>query len=90
MPVIGIIENMSGFICPHCGKTTDIFKTGGGIRMAKDMGVPFLGSIPLNARIVTGGDEGKPFLIDPSNKDNPVNNFTEIVNNISAEVKKRS
>jgi ATP-binding protein involved in chromosome partitioning len=61
MPVIGVIENMSGFVCPHCGKETDIFKNGGGKKMADEMGVPYLGSIPIESRIAASGDSGKPF-----------------------------
>jgi Mrp family chromosome partitioning ATPase len=60
MPVLGVIENMSGFVCPGCGKVTDIFKSGGGERMAREVGVPFLGSIPIDARIVQAGDAGTP------------------------------
>jgi ATP-binding protein involved in chromosome partitioning len=59
--VLGIIENMSGFVCPHCGKRIDLFKTGGGERAALEMGVPFLGRIPIDPRIVVSGDEGRPF-----------------------------
>ena len=62
MPVLGIVENMSGFVCPHCGKKTDLFKTGGGEKAAKEMNVPFLGKIPFEPEIVTTGDEGKPFI----------------------------
>jgi ATP-binding protein involved in chromosome partitioning len=61
MPVIGVIENMSGFVCPHCGKETDIFKNGGGKKMADETGVPYLGSIPIESRITASGDSGKPF-----------------------------
>jgi ATP-binding protein involved in chromosome partitioning len=60
MPILGVIENMSGFVCPHCGKETDIFKSGGGRTMAEEMGVPYLGHIPLDARIVADSDSGKP------------------------------
>lgn len=63
MPIVGVIENMSGFTCPHCGKTTDVFKTGGGEAAADEMGLPFLGRVPLDANIVLGGDEGKPFVL---------------------------
>ncbi len=63
LPVIGVIENMSGFVCPHCGKTTDIFKSGGGKRMAEEVNVPFLGHIPLDPAITETGDEGKPYLM---------------------------
>ena len=46
MPIIGVVENMSGFVCPHCGKKTEIFQSGGGKKMSEETGVPFLGSIP--------------------------------------------
>ncbi|HEY9159712.1 MAG TPA: P-loop NTPase [Desulfomonilia bacterium] len=62
LPVLGVIENMSGFVCPHCGKTTDIFKSGGGKRMAEQMGVPFLGKIPIDAGIGESGDDGMPYV----------------------------
>ena len=62
LPVIGVLENMSGFVCPKCGERTDIFKTGGGEIMAKQMGVPFLGRIPIDPQIVQSCDSGKPFL----------------------------
>jgi len=61
MPVLGVIENMSGFACPHCGKTTDLFKAGGGERMAAEMAVPFLGRIPIDPTVVESGDAGRPF-----------------------------
>lgn len=62
LPVIGVIENMSGFACPHCGETVDIFKSGGGERMAEEMGVPFLGRIPLDPAMVRAGDSGMSLL----------------------------
>ncbi len=62
LPVIGVIENMSGFVCPHCGRTTMLFKSGGGKRAAMEMRVPFLGAIPIDPDIVTAGDEGKDFI----------------------------
>jgi Mrp family chromosome partitioning ATPase len=61
-PILGVIENMSGFICPKCGDRFEIFKSGGGEAMAKEMDVPFLGKIPLEANIVDAGDLGKPFV----------------------------
>lgn len=60
LPVIGVVENMSGYACPHCGKSVDIFKSGGGEKMAAEMGIPFLGRIPLDPAMVSAGDEGKP------------------------------
>jgi len=62
MHILGVVENMSGFICPHCNKSVDIFKTGGGERMAVEFDVQFLGRIPLDAKVVTGGDDGSPYL----------------------------
>ena len=64
VPILGIIENMSTFTCPHCGKGTDVFRRGGGERMSKELRVPFLGAIPLDADIVTSGDEGRPIVVD--------------------------
>jgi Mrp family chromosome partitioning ATPase len=62
VPVLGILENMSGFVCPHCGKSTDLFKTGGGEKAAREMKVAFLGKVPFEPEIVSSGDEGKPFI----------------------------
>jgi ATP-binding protein involved in chromosome partitioning len=62
LKVVGIIENMSGMVCPHCGKKIDLFKEGGGEKAALELGVPFLGKIPLDPQIVNSGDEGKPFI----------------------------
>jgi len=64
LPVIGVVENMSGFVCPNCKKETKIFAptTGGAEKMAKDMNVPFLGSIPLDPRVARACDEGKFYL----------------------------
>jgi ATP-binding protein involved in chromosome partitioning len=62
VPVLGIVENMSGFTCPHCGETTDIFKREGAERTAEALGCPFLGRIPLDPAIVSGGDSGAPIV----------------------------
>ena len=62
LPVLGVVENMSGFVCPKCGTVTDIFKTGGGERMASEMKAPFLGRIPLDPAIGQACDDGKPFV----------------------------
>jgi ATP-binding protein involved in chromosome partitioning len=64
VPILGVIENMSTFTCPHCGKETDVFRRGGGERMSRQLGAPFLGSIPLDGDIVTCGDAGRPTLIE--------------------------
>ncbi len=62
LPVLGVVENMSGFVCPQCGTKTDIFKTGGGKLMASEMKVPYLGSVPIDPRIVEACDDGKPYV----------------------------
>ena len=62
VPVVGLVENMSGFACPHCGEEIEIFKSGGGEAAAGELGIPFLGRIPLDPRLVTSGDEGRPFV----------------------------
>lgn len=62
MKVLGIVENMSGLACPHCHKNIDLFKSGGGIKVAKEMNVPFLGSIPIEPAVVEAGDTGIPVV----------------------------
>ena len=62
LPVVGVVENMSGFVCPKCGEHTDIFQTGGGESMARDMGVPFLGSVPIDPQVTLSGDGGQPVV----------------------------
>ena len=83
IPVIGVVENMSGFVCPHCGTVTDIFKVGGGKSMADNMEVPFLGAIPIEPNVTESGDRGFPHLSGFS--ENPSiaqENFTVIVESI--------
>jgi ATP-binding protein involved in chromosome partitioning len=63
IPVIGIVENMSGLICPHCHKEISLFKKGGGEKAAQDMKVPFLGRIPIDPEVVTDCDRGMPFVM---------------------------
>ena len=62
LPVLGVLENMSGFVCPKCGENTDILKSGGGEDMAMQMAVPFLGRIPIDPQIVQACDAGKPYV----------------------------
>ena len=63
IPIIGIVENMSGFVCPHCGEVTNIFKSGGGEATAKEMNVQFLGRVPIEPGIVESGDRGLPVVL---------------------------
>ena len=62
LPILGVIENMNGFVCPHCNQRTDIFGGDGGRQMAKDFNVPFLGSVPIDPKMVPAADLGKPFI----------------------------
>jgi len=81
VPVIGIIENMSGYVCPECGAKVDIFRSGGGKKIAEDLSVPFLGSIPLDPNICINSDDGLPFIVE--NKTSPATKaFEEIVKKI--------
>lgn len=63
VPVLGVIENMSWFDCPHCGKPVNIFGQGGGERLATEIGVPLLGQIPLYPQVLAGGDAGVPIVV---------------------------
>ncbi len=84
VPVIGIIENMSGFICPHCGKEVNIFKYGGGEQAALELGVPFLGRVPLDPQMVEAADSGTPFVLQKDSKVRAA--FEEIVVKVRAFV----
>ncbi|MGD0646140.1 MAG: Mrp/NBP35 family ATP-binding protein [Candidatus Bathyarchaeia archaeon] len=87
MPIIGVVENMSGFVCPHCGEKTEIFRSGGGKKMAKEAGVPFLGSIPIDPKIGVDSDKGSPFVI--AQKDSvAAKAFMDIVKKVETHLKK--
>lgn len=60
--IAGVVENMSGFVCPHCNQTVDIFSSGGGEKLARENELPFLGRIPMDPKVVMAGDEGTPYL----------------------------
>ena len=81
IPIIGILENMSGFKCPNCDKEINLFKVGGGKNAAVEMSVPFLGKIPIDGNIVETGDKGIPFVQQYSDSTS-AKVFEEFVNNI--------
>lgn len=86
VPIFGVVENMSGMVCPHCGETIEVFSKGGGRRVAEEMGVEFLGSIPLDPRISADSDEGIPFII--KHPESPASKaFMEILEKIETKVK---
>ena len=79
LPVLGVVENMSGFICPKCGELTNIFSHGGGEEMADEMGIQFLGKIPIDPQIVLNGDSGKPFIYHDNNNSQAGEAFDNII-----------
>ncbi|RLB80644.1 MAG: chromosome partitioning protein ParA [Deltaproteobacteria bacterium] len=81
MPIFGLIENMSGFVCPHCGKPVDLFGTGGGFRTALAMNVPFLGRIPFDPKMVACADAGESYLEKYSDSE-----LTKAYNEIVAKI----
>jgi ATP-binding protein involved in chromosome partitioning len=87
IPIIGIIENMSGFVCPKCGTKVNIFKAGGGQKIAEDLAVPFLGSIPIDPDICQDSDDGMPFIINRS-QSHSAEAFRNIVKKIETFIKK--
>jgi len=78
VPVLGVVENMSGFVCPECGRVTYILRSGGGKIMSDEMGVPFLGSIPLDPAIADAGDSGQAYV-----RDHPESPTTTIIREIA-------
>ena len=86
IPVIGIIENMSGFTCPHCGKKIDIFKTGGGKKAAEEFNIPFLGNIPLDPTIVETGDSGTTTMVKDSTL---TTSFKAIAKNVKKSIEEK-
>ncbi|NQT27664.1 Mrp/NBP35 family ATP-binding protein [candidate division KSB1 bacterium] len=87
IPNIGVVENMSGLVCPHCSEEIDIFGTGGGEKMAKQMDVHFLGRIPMELSVRQGSDEGKPIVLEstPSKTSEAFKKISENVEKILSE-----
>ncbi|MEA3328932.1 MAG: Mrp/NBP35 family ATP-binding protein [Candidatus Omnitrophota bacterium] len=85
--VVGIIENMSSFLCPHCRKEIDLFGTGGGEKAAYDLKVPFLGRIPVEPEIIKFGDSGRPFIEFKKDTEG-AKIMTEIINKITNNLNK--
>ncbi len=86
VPLLGVVENMSYFVCGHCGERTEIFSFGGGEQAAKKFDVPFLGRIPLDPAIREGGDQGSPIVV--KNPDSPQTHaFLQIVRTLVSQLK---
>ncbi len=88
MPIIGLVENMSGFICPSCRIRVDIFKNGGGKKLAADSGLNFLGDIPIDPAIVAGSDNGDPFTSEDTDS-KVFNSFEKIITQIEKNVSQK-
>jgi ATP-binding protein involved in chromosome partitioning len=89
VPVLGVVENMSYYVCSHCGQREEIFDNGGGRRAAEQLGVPFLGEIPLFTSIRVSGDRGTPVVADeklPQQSDI----IRRIARNVAAQVSIRN
>jgi ATP-binding protein involved in chromosome partitioning len=85
VPVFGIVENMSYFLCPHCGERTDIFGHGGAEAAAEEAGLDFLGELPLHSAIRSGGDSGVPVTVsDPDSTQ--ARAFTELAKRVTAKL----
>lgn len=89
VPVLGFVENMSYFMCPHCDERSEIFSHGGGRALAQELSVPFLGEIPLEAQVRRGGDAGQP--ITASHPDHPVSQaFRDVAKQLAAQISIKS
>jgi ATP-binding protein involved in chromosome partitioning len=89
IPVLGAVENMSGFVCGHCGERTDIFGYGGGQRMAEELGIRFLGEVPIDVAVREGGDAGAPIVA--SQPDSPAARaLADIAGQVAAQIAVRA
>ena len=89
IPVLGVVENMSFFVCDHCQERTEIFGHGGGAKMAEDMGIPMLGQIPIDTRVRSGGDEGRP-IVSAAPDAPAAKAFFDIAGRVAAEISKQN
>jgi Mrp family chromosome partitioning ATPase len=86
IPILGLIENMSGFHCPHCNEVTNIFGKGGGKNAAKELNLFFLGDLPFDHRVMLLSDEGKPFIVTES-KTPVAKSFQKVVERLQTRIK---
>ncbi|EHQ06875.1 MAG: Mrp/NBP35 family ATP-binding protein [Leptonema illini] len=88
IPILGVVENMAEFVCPHCGKTSHIFSKNGGTAFAAKYRVPFLGSLPLQPDVMEAGESGKPASISDNADDAMRKSYTELAQKLAVEVEK--
>jgi ATP-binding protein involved in chromosome partitioning len=85
IPILGVVENMSYFQCGHCQERTEIFGHGGGSRMAEELGIPLLGEVPIDVKVGSGGDEGKPIVA--ANPQSPAaQGFVAVAGKVAAQI----
>ncbi|MBN2493836.1 MAG: Mrp/NBP35 family ATP-binding protein [Deltaproteobacteria bacterium] len=87
LPVLGVIENMSGFTCPSCGQRVDIFGVGGGEKLAAEAGVSFLGAIPIDVEVMRSGERGQP-IVDSKPDSETAKAFQRVIEAITAREEK--
>jgi ATP-binding protein involved in chromosome partitioning len=85
IPILGVVENMSYFVCGHCQERTEIFGHGGGAQMAQELGIPFLGEIPIDTRVREGGDDGRP-IVDLAPDAPAAKAFMDVASKVAAQV----
>jgi ATP-binding protein involved in chromosome partitioning len=85
IPVLGVIENMSYFACPHCNERTEIFGAGGGQQMSDELGIAFLGEVPIDTRVRSGGDEGRP-IVDAEPDAPAAKAFLDVSSRVAAQI----
>jgi ATP-binding protein involved in chromosome partitioning len=86
VPALGVVENMAGFDCPHCAQRTDLFGAGGGRRIAEELGVPLLGSIPIDPRIMAGSDSGDPIVLQKGAPESVRRAYVEAAAQLAARI----
>ena len=89
-PILGIVENMSWYVCPHCGERTEIFSHGGAKTAAEALQVSFLGEIPMELEVRVGGDEGRPYMTGENDETTVGQSYFELSNNLVTEIKKNN
>jgi ATP-binding protein involved in chromosome partitioning len=85
VPILGVVENMSYFSCPHCEGRTEIFSHGGGQKKAVELNIPFLGEIPLDVATRIGSDEGKPVIVAEPNSEQS-KRFREFASHVAGQL----
>jgi ATP-binding protein involved in chromosome partitioning len=89
IPILGVVENMSDYVCPACGHHDDIFARGGGKTLAKQIGAPFFGEVPIHAQVRHGGDAGRPVVVGAPQSEH-ARLFMLIAARVAGEVAKRN